>query len=179
MRVITAALTASLILPFSTISAQRAPPIEVGALVRVTAPDCVLTNEVAKFMSVHRDTLTVRTDSVLTLSLATVRKLEVIKGRNNLPVYVGMVTGALGGAVIGVLTASGEHQPREPLDFGIHLDDPEVAAVVGALLGGFVGGVVGTFFRTERWEEVALDRVRVSLTPQWEGRFAVGMTLRF
>ena len=184
MRATSSVLAAFLVIPYTTLSAQPILPVEPGARVRVMICEPALNSRdscernVGTLLSLSTNTMTVRTDSVLALPLATVAKLEVIKGRNNLPVYVGMITGALGGAVVGVVTASGEHQPRGALDFGLYLHDPEVAAVVGALLGSFVGGVVGTFFRTDRWEEVPLDRLQVSFAPRRDG-FALGLSVWF
>ena len=45
-----------------------------------------------------------------------------------------------------------------------------------ALLVGFV---VGDKIRTHDWEEVPLDRIRVSFVPQRDGRFAFGFSLDF
>ena len=45
--------------------------------------------------------------------------------------------------------------------------------------GGLVGGTVGYFNKTERWEEIPLDQLRVSLNPQREGGFALGFSVRF
>ena len=55
---------------------------------------------------------------------------------------------------------------------------PFLALVFGAL-GGVVGGIVGHNIKTDRWEEVPLERLRVSLTPQPDGRFALGFSVGF
>jgi hypothetical protein len=52
-------------------------------------------------------------------------------------------------------------------------------SVIGAGAGLVIGGVVGSLIKTERWEEIPLDQLRVSVAPQGEGRFAVGLTVRF
>ena len=55
-------------------------------------------------------------------------------------------------------------------------------------MGGIVGGFVSHNIKTERWEEVPLEcrfcrvikqRLRVSLAPQRDGRFALGFSIRF
>ena len=188
MRAMLSALTIMLVLPCTELAPQVLHPsgtrfgisqatVRPGQLVRLIAPAYGMHGQLARFLRVHRDTLTVRTDSVLTLPLATVAKLEVIKGRNNLPVYVGMVSGAFVGAVVGVKVAKAADQSKRTL-LKLDLRDPGVAAVVGVLLGGFVGGLVGKVFRGERWEEVPLNRLRVSFAPKRDG-FVVGLSVSY
>ena len=52
-------------------------------------------------------------------------------------------------------------------------------ALVFAALGGAAGGIVGYFIKTERWEEVPLERLGVSLAPQLDGGLALGFSVRF
>lgn len=52
------------------------------------------------------------------------------------------------------------------------------AAVVGAF-GGLVGLGVGALIKTERWEEVPLDQLRLSPVPQRDGRLGIGLALKF
>ncbi len=47
---------------------------------------------------------------------------------------------------------------------------------VGAIAGWLVGV---PFFKTERWKQVPLDRLRVSVVPQRDGRFALGFSVAF
>ena len=51
-------------------------------------------------------------------------------------------------------------------------------AGLGAL-GAGIGAIVGALIKTDRWEEVPLDRLRVSFVPQRGGRFALGLSVRF
>ena len=44
---------------------------------------------------------------------------------------------------------------------------------------GLAGGIAGYFIKTDLWEEVPLERPRVSLTPQLDGGFALGFSVRF
>jgi len=41
-----------------------------------------------------------------------------------------------------------------------------------------VGAITGAFIKTDRWEEVPLDRLQVSFAPQRDG-FAVGLSVAF
>jgi len=42
-----------------------------------------------------------------------------------------------------------------------------------------LGAVIGALIKTDRWEEVPLDALRVSFVPQRDGRFGLGMSVRF
>ena len=59
----------------------------------------------------------------------------------------------------------------------------EETAMLGAAIFGFggvvFGALIGASSQTDRWEEVPLDRVRVSLGPQRDGRFGFGASVRF
>jgi hypothetical protein len=44
--------------------------------------------------------------------------------------------------------------------------------LLGVIIGGFI-------WKTDRWEEVPLDRLRVSFGPQRDGRFGFGASVRF
>ncbi len=46
-------------------------------------------------------------------------------------------------------------------------------------MGGVVGGIIGYFVKTERWEEVPLERLRVSLTPRGDGQVALAFSVNF
>jgi hypothetical protein len=52
-------------------------------------------------------------------------------------------------------------------------------ALVFGAVGGFVGGGIGAMSSSERWKEVPLDRLRVSIVPLRDGRFALGLSVAF
>ncbi len=56
-------------------------------------------------------------------------------------------------------------------------------AAIGAVAFGFIGAVIGSIAGAaspgDRWEEVPLDRLRVSFRPQRDGRFAFGASVKF
>jgi hypothetical protein len=64
------------------------------------------------------------------------------------------------------------------MDFG-----PGFAAgagfVIGGLGGALIGALIGSASKTDRWQEVPLDRVRVSLAPQRSETFGLGLSVRF
>jgi hypothetical protein len=49
--------------------------------------------------------------------------------------------------------------------------------VTSFALGGAVAGAL--LMRRERWEEVPLDRLRVSFVSKWDGRLAFGFRVAF
>jgi hypothetical protein len=44
--------------------------------------------------------------------------------------------------------------------------------------GALVGGIIGGSSTSDRWEEIPLDELRVSLLPERHGGFAVGVRLK-
>ena len=88
---------------------------------------------------------------------------------------IGLLIGAATGAVIGF--ASGDDGP------GWFSFTAEEKAALGAVglggLGAVIGLIAGAASSGERWEEVPLDRVRVSFGPQRDGRFGLGASVRF
>ncbi len=54
-----------------------------------------------------------------------------------------------------------------------------IGAAIGAGIGAVTGALVGFANKTEQWEEAPPDRLRVSFAPQRDGRFALGVSVRF
>jgi len=112
------------------------------------------------------------------IALDSVRRLDVSRGRGShvgsgalAGLLLGIPTGAIVGAVLGSQLMVGEGG-----------GGADVGAAVGAALVGasglVIGTVVGALTKTERWEEVPLDRLRVSFAPRREG-VALGLSIRF
>jgi hypothetical protein len=53
-----------------------------------------------------------------------------------------------------------------------------VAALVGGVPGAGLGALIGALVRTERWHDVALDRLRVGLTPQRLSGLRLSITVK-
>ncbi len=160
--------------------------VEPGQRVRVTAPDLGIRNQAGRFEGFRGDTLVVAVaDSTMTLPVASVTRLELSRGRESLGgkgAIVGAVVGGAIGLTIGArrVSACEEEDPTEFLtgDPGclFFLVEPVLLSTAG---GALLGGIVGEIIKADRWEEVSLDRVRVSLVPQRDGRFAFGASLSF
>jgi len=54
-----------------------------------------------------------------------------------------------------------------------------VGAAEGAILGTLLGLAIGAMARTDRWEEVPLDQLRVQPVATADGRFGLGVSMRF
>ena len=111
----------------------------------------------------------------VTLLITSVELLEVHRGTRG-RAGRGALIGALVSGVIGAVwarqwcvTASNCVQHRLVVaGFG-----------VGLLPGALLGAAVGSLVRSDRWEEVPLERLRVNFAPQGDGRIALGFAVRF
>ena len=189
--VFTAALAVSLVVPLSTLSAQS-PPIEPGARVRVKQ-ECFegytsTSRNLTTVCPTNTGVLTAMTaESIifatgnggnrLAVPLDSVTRLEVIQGRSRHPwrgAGIGLLVGAAGGAVGTLIMCRNDGC----WDYGTGFWVARLSAS-GAVVGAVMGGIVGTFIKTDRWEEVPLDRLRVSFAPQRDGRYKLGLRLTF
>ncbi len=174
-------------------SATAQVPMRPGARVRVTRHFCQPFNSncvgglpqryVGTFVRGEADTLVVQSNGdTLSVPVNLVTRLDLSRGRKTNTgkgAGIGFLLGGLVGAVI--VYASYE----ECVGGFACLGDlgPGVNVVAGGVIGGLGGLVTGAFIglaiQTDRWREVPLDRVRVSLGPQRDGRFGLGASVRF
>ena len=60
---------------------------------------------------------------------------------------------------------------------------PLAGAAIFALFFGppsiLTGAVIGALIKTDRWEEIPRDRVSLSVASQRDGRFGLGLSVRF
>ncbi len=182
--------------PLASATAQeQQPPLEPGARIRLQychpVPGALKCEEdEGKLVALTADSVVLEAGAV---SRASVTKLEVSG-----PSHVGR--GAVIGSVVGALFGWGsmvaqpdrvnECRTVTTLDWfaggfrqGIDCETRDISknytvgVVVGALLGAVLGGRVGHELRS--WREVPLDRLRVSLGPQRDGRFGFGASVKF
>ncbi len=184
--------------PLASATAQvQQPPVERGARVRVTTSppnpcpawntrctrDRLPRHYVGTFVAWKADTLVVETKGhILALPPDSVTKLEVSQGqkRNTREgVLIGLLVGGVVGAVIGYASYEECVAGRDCLgDLGLGVN---VAAggVIGVLGGLVAGAFIGLAVETDRWVDVPLDRLRVSVGPQRDGRYGLGASVRF
>ena len=179
MRGFTFVLAASLIVPPSTLFGQQ-PPLEPGARVLVTAPDCGLRKQPTTLEAWGGDTLVL---GMTECPLDSVTSLEVSRGQASLTwrgAGIGFIIGAaigapIGGYLCGAIAAGIEGSRCSVGERVLS------GAMFGVPLGGIFamfGAAIGSTSATDHWEEVPLDRLRVSFAPQRDG-FAVGVRVAF
>ncbi len=187
--------------PLASAAQEQQRPLEPGARIRLwychpffETLRCERGDE-RKLVALTADSLVLQVGAV---SRASVTKIEV---RGSPHVVLGAVIGSVAGALVGGLSMA--LQPDSVTErkctkfividlFGSTdtttytecetitreiFNDVTVGVVVGALGGAVLGAVAG--HRLRRWTEVPLDRVRVSLGPQRDGRFGFGASVRF
>ena len=147
-----------------------------GSRVRVTASDCALSGQAATFRALRADTLFLETTQC---PLASVTRLDVSIGRKR-HALLGAGIGFAAGALVAVVACNGgECVIGEGDDDCCDEDLTGVFAFFLGLAGGGVGAITGYFIKTDLWEEIPLERLRLGLAPQRDGGFALGFSVRF
>ena len=183
-------------------SATAQVPVRPGARVRVTyTPTCPPQTVCAGFrdrlkrigtvVSWDGDTLHLdakgRTSSqvyALNVPRSSIIRLDVSWGQKSNG-GLGTAIGLLAGVALGGLFGLAIFEEPEPckgllcIEFGP--ENKSEAFWFGAMVGGLLGGTLGFLasFGSDVWKEVPLDRLRVSLGPQRDGRFGLGLSGRF
>ena len=174
--------------PLATAKAQV--PVRPGERVRVTTPpppcpawytSCTRDSPrryVGTFVAWKADTLVVETKGhTLALLWDSVTKLEVSQGQKR-NTREGVLIGLLVGGVAGAVVAVAIYEECEPC-FIDPATLPVAVAMAGVLGGVVTGAIIGSLIKTDRWQDVALDRLRVSFGPQRDGRFGFGASVIF
>ena len=190
------------ILVFVPLASARAQ-VRPGARVRVTyTPTCPPQTVCAGFrdrlkqigtvVSWDGDTLHLDAERrtspqvyALTVPRSSIIRLDVSWGKKS-NAGLGTAIGLLAGGALGGLVGLGLFEEPEPckglLCFEFGPENKSEAFWFGAMVGGLLGGAVGYLAGSpgsDVWEEVPLDRLRVSLGPQRDGRFGFGASVRF
>jgi len=164
-----AVLAVGLLVPLASLEGQ----LQSGQRVRVTAADCGLDNQSATFEALRSDTLVLDT---MNCPLVSVTHLDVHRGRKSAAGLAAGIGFGVGTAwAIALLSTPSICNPVTPCGAG---DWAKAIGLLGGISAG-LGGLVGLVFRWDRWEEVSLDRLRVSFVPQRDGRFGLGLSVKF
>jgi len=140
--------------------------------------------EVVTFVALRQDSLIVSADSKddggwfsfgqdHPISLSSITRLDVARGQKS-AVGKGALWGALIGAVAGAVAGAG-------VEKGIGFGDAPSAVFAGVrvLAGGAAGALIGISIKTERWKKVPLDQLQMGIVSQRDGRFGLGVLIRF
>ncbi len=172
---------------FGDLFGQEEPLVAPGDKVRVSAPAVVEKRMVCTVESLKPDTLALTVegrDELLALPIAHVTKLEVGRGQKSNAgkgALIGLGVGVVVGVTLGFAACAGE--TGSPCTNDVGEGSPAGFAAVlgatGAVLGTGIGALIGLAARTDRWETVPLDQIRVSLVSDRRGRLTVSASLFF
>ena len=158
--------------PSAAIAAQDTLTVTVGERVRVRTLSGATHDGVVGAVSSSTLELRVAGEPVVSLPLTSIEKLEAQRGQRRSRgkgAVRGLLIGVGAGAALGALVGPGCCTTRG--------DHALVGAIGLGVLGLGIGVAIGR--TTDRWEEVPLERLRVSLEAQRDGRFALGFSVRF
>jgi len=161
------------------IVAQESFVLEPGERVRVTAPTCGLglSSHVTQFRALRAGTLVLDTSEC---AVASVTGLDVSRGQKSNTTW-GVVIGFAAGALGAIAYCSQDKNEFSNEGKCVLFDDDTtlLQVLIFGAGGGLVGGFVGYLIKTDRWEAVPLDRLRVGLAPQRDGRLMLGFSAGF
>ena len=179
-------------------SATAQVPVRPGARVRVTGrfcqpvySNCVLgrtESRVGTFVGWKSDSLVMKSKGdILAAPQDFVTRVEVSLSRKS-KAGRGAKIGALVLGIPSVITGVIVGLAIEEICLGLScnrldLDDRVMIAVglgvIGAGTGALFGAVIGSVIRPDHWGKVPLDRLRLQVAPQRDGRFGFGASVRF
>jgi len=158
--------------------AQESVAIEPGRTIRVTVPELGIRQQVGEFEGVDGGVLVLSwAITTLRYPLSAVSRLEVYGGLQSHPwrgAGIGFLTGYATGFLVWLAGVEGCYEGASTASCAAVLGGG-TGAIIGTLIGAFVGGVL---VKTDRWEEVPLGGLRVSLMPRTQG-FGVGASIAF
>ncbi len=159
-----------LLIPLSFTSLAAQSTLSAADKVRVTTEEERI---IGYWVSLDDNQLTLKTegrDSSLVLPLASLTKLEVSLGQMS-STLVGAGIGFLVGGATGLATAAivcaiaGDCDPDAPYNDLVY----GFFGVLGVGVGTLTGAIIGSTIKVDRWMDVPLDRIRVSLRPRGGG----------
>jgi len=188
MRRSTLSLTAVwLLVHFAGLPAQNPPPFEPGARVSISAPDYGVRRLVGTFSGYEGGNVGVKPDQgqssvwVPLTSVTNFKRSSGLKSNAGQGALLGLLAGGVVGAVVGAAT----YEKCQAVGFMACFMSPNSAGeqavlggLAGVLLGAGLGAIVGANVKTDRWEEVPLDRLRVGFVPRRDG-FELVMSVTF
>jgi hypothetical protein len=187
MRAARLLLALSALVSLDSLSAQRQPTIHAGARVRISAPSEGYRGLIGTVSGYDGGDIVIKPGneqssvSVPLTSITTFKRSRGLKSNAGQGALIGSIVGGAFGALFAAATY--RECVGEGWDCLMHPESAGQAAVYGGtilgLLGAGIGALIGANEKTERWEEVPLDQVRVSIVPHRDGRFAFGLSVSF
>ncbi len=169
-------LVAALVLTPLTDGTAQDLPLQPGQRVRVTVPSLDVSKQETQFQRLSGDTLVFSSASY---ELSDVTRLEAWRGQRSVAGR-GALFGFVGGAAVGAIIG---YSMGESEGFCVFACTAGQKAAWGAGIGGGAGTLsgllIGALTKTDRWESIAVDGLRVSVVPQRGGWLGLGVSLRF
>ena len=156
-----------------------------GDTVRVTAPSMDMDDSVGTVAALETDRLTVQVEEradALSVPLADVTKLKVRRGQKSNAgkgALIGLGVGAAAGVITALLSCADSQCDWDNAGDDVTGYTAVVLGAGGALLGAGIGAIIGSSIKTDRWESVPLDNIRVSLTPSTPLGLGVAVRVRW
>ena len=153
------------------ITAQERPPVVEGARVRVSATEFGGKWCTGTLVDWSADTLTARCWRTrerqweeFEFPVSSISSLEVSRGKKS-NVGKGALIGGLLGAGAGLVGGLAVANLAEGLDEPSSTDITLTYTVLFGLVGAGLGAIIGSASKSDLWEEVPLDRLKVSVLP--------------
>jgi hypothetical protein len=175
MHLSTLLVTSLAIAPLAAVASQEPAVINPGDRVRVTAPSVLGGPFAGTVLTRDPDSLVVQGGTeTRRLPLASITRLDLSRGRKSHTLLGAGVGFLVGAGVGGALFASDPYSCDE-----VHSACIVLGAVALGAAGALVGAVTGALVRTERWAEVPLERLRLSLIPDGGRALTLRVSLNF
>jgi len=156
--------------------------VPCGSNVEAAADPRATCSIAGTFVRSQNDTITVASaESTTGYGLSAVQQLEVSQGSRShwaVGAGIGFVVGA--GVTYLVSHSGGSTSPcdQEQNQDALGSGECLALAALGGVAGAGLGALFGSFVRSERWQNVPLDQLRVGLTPGDDRTFGLLVVLR-
>ncbi|HEY6852630.1 MAG TPA: hypothetical protein VI139_00170 [Gemmatimonadales bacterium] len=160
----------------SRMPVQDTTPLAAGQRVRVMAPAVSPTPIVGAFARLAGDTLVVETPaSAWRIPRGSVTRIDASRGMQS---HTGQ--GALIGGVLGAgVTALALGNSSLCADLEAQGTCAAIGAGAGGLAGLLLGAAIGSYHKSERWERVPANALRVTLAPGGDRRLLLATSIAF
>jgi hypothetical protein len=160
--------------PLGDVVAQGSLSLVPGQRLRLTAPAQGVYDQEMRYVGTRGDTLILTSGVTVAFPFSDVMRLEILRGQRSYK-----WPGAIIGAACGVLIGVGVGYAATDDGWGSMRKAWVVPAAVGiGVLGAGIGAIVGQSRKTDTWEELPLDSLRVSIAPTRNG-FGIGTRIAF
>jgi hypothetical protein len=173
----------SVLVPCIPLSAQ-APQLQPGARLRLTVscepgPECRVEG---RFVQLRADTLTLAVaEAATSYSLDAIQRVEVSRHRSQ--TIAGVGAGFLVGAGVTFIVLHGGGSTslcdRSANQDAIASGECLGLAALGGLAGAGLGALIGGAVRTERWQELPVEGLRVSVASRLRSTLGLAVTVLF